>query len=214
MPKIPFPTSPRQRRETTVPDASALTDASVLTDASARRTPRARRVAAVAALCAVLALGAACGKKIMPVPQDHRELFSWRSVTATATTNGCIAARGEAQGNVDNMASVILEIQPLGGSADGSADSCAGCPFQATARQEFWPEKQITPQGTAIVEVTMCPDRKAPAYRWRMVGVNVLTRFAHALGKVQTLVVDPNAPGLELPVEDTRPQQQTEIVVP
>lgn len=210
MPKIPFPTSPRQRRETTVPDAPALPGASVLTDASARRTPRARRVAAVAALCAVLALGAACGKKIMPVPQDHRELFSWRSVTATATTNGCIAARGEAQGNVDNMASVILEIQPI----DGSADSCAGCPFQATARQEFWPEKQITSQGTAIVEVTMCPDRKAPAYRWRMVGVNVLTRFAHALGKVQTLVVDPNAPGLELPVEDTRPQQQTEIVVP
>ena len=204
MPKIPFPTSPRQRRETTE------TDASVLKDASARRTPRARRMAAVVGLCAVLALGAACGKKIMPVPQDHRELFQWRNATAMATANGCIAARGEAQGNVDNLASVILEIQPI----DGSEDSCAKCPFQATSRQEFWPEKQITPQGSAIVEVTMCPDRKAPAYRWRLVGVNVLTRFAHALGKVQTLVVDPNAPGFELPVEDTRPQQQTEIVIP
>uniref|UniRef100_B8DJI9 Lipoprotein n=1 Tax=Nitratidesulfovibrio vulgaris (strain DSM 19637 / Miyazaki F) TaxID=883 RepID=B8DJI9_NITV9 len=171
---------------------------------------RGRRLAAAVTLCAVLALGAACGKKIMPQPQDNRELFSWRGVTATATENGCLTARGEAQGNVDNMASVILEIQPI----DGSADSCAGCPFQATARQEFWPEKQITPQGTAIVEVTMCPDRKAPAYRWRLVGLNVLTRFAHALGKVQTLVVDPNAPGFELPVDDTRPQQQTEIVIP
>lgn len=207
-----------------------MTDASALTDASARRTGRGRRMAAVVTLCAVLALGAACGKKIMPVPQDHRELFQWRSTTATATPNGCIAARGEAQGNVDNLASVILEIQPLGGttdgvaggmsngsptaSGDGNAGNCAGCPFQATARQEFRPEKQITPQGTAIVEMTMCPDRKAPAYRWRMVGVNVLTRFAHALGKVQTLVVDPSAPGFELPVEDTRPQQQTEIVIP
>ncbi len=212
MPKIPFPTSPRQRRET------SLTDASVLTDASARRTGRGRRMAAVVTLCAVLALGAACGKKIMPQPQDNRELFNWRGVTAMATANGCIAARGEAQGNVDNLASVILEIQPLGvstdGLGDGSADNCAGCPFRATSRQEFWPEKQITPQGTAIVEVTMCPDRKAPAYRWRLVGVNVLTRFAHALGKVQTLVVDPDAPGFELPVEDTQPQQQTEIVIP
>lgn len=208
MPKIPFPTSPRQRRETT------------MTDASAPRTPgraphaRIRRMAAVAALCALLALGAACGKKIMPQPQDNRELFSWRGVTAMATSNGCITARGEAQGNVDNLASVILEIQPLGGTADGAADSCAGCPFQATARQEFRPERQITPQATAIVEVTMCPDRKAPAYRWRLVGVNVLTRFAHALSKVQLLVVDPNAVGFELPVEDTRPQQQTEIVIP
>ncbi|WP_341806105.1 hypothetical protein [Nitratidesulfovibrio liaohensis] len=187
-----------------------MTDASTLTGASAPRTVRGRRMAAVVTLCVVLALGAACGKKIMPVPQDHRELFQWRSTTATTTPNGCIAARGEVQGNVDNLASVILEIQPI----DGSADSCAGCPFQATARQEFWPEKQIGPQGTAIVDVTMCPDRKAPAYRWRMVGVNVLTRFAHALGKVQTLVVDPNAPGLDLPVEDSRPQQQTEIVIP
>ncbi len=204
MPKIPFPTSPRQRR------ATSLTDASALPDAPTRHTGRGRRMAAVVTLCAVLALGAACGKKIMPVPQDNRELFQWRSTTATATPNGCIAARGEVQGNVDNLASIILEIQPI----DGSGDSCAGCPFQATARQEFRPEKQITPQGAAIVEMTMCPDRKAPAYRWRMVGLNVLTRFAHALGKVQTLVVDPNAPGFALPVEDAPPQQQTEIVIP
>ncbi len=208
MPKIPFPTSPRQRRETTVTDAPV----SRTTGRTAGRAPhvRIRRVGAVAALCAMLALGAACGKKIMPQPQDNRELFSWRATTAMATANGCIAARGEAQGNVDNLASVILEIQPI----DGSADSCAGCPFQATSRQEFRPEKQITPQDTAIVEMTMCPDRKAPAYRWRLVGVNVLTRFAHALGKVQTLVVDPDAPGFELPVEDAPPQQQTEIVIP
>ena len=66
MPKIPFPTSPRQRRETTV------TDASVLTDASAPRMVRGRRLAAVVTLCAVLALGAACGKKIMP--QDRKSV--------------------------------------------------------------------------------------------------------------------------------------------
>ncbi len=202
MPKIPFPTSPRQRREAT------------LTDASAHRASRLRRMAAVAALCGLLVLGAACGKKVMPVPQDNRELFTWRSATATATANGCIVARGEAQGNVDNLASVIVEIQALDASANGAGDSCAGCPFQATSRQEFRPEKQLTPQSTAIVEMTMCPDRKAPAYRWRLVGVNVLTRFAHALSKVQTLVADPNAPGFNLPVEETAPQQQTEIVLP
>lgn len=200
MPKMPFLISPRRRTTampTDVPFSRALRG-------------RVRRMGGVAALCAALALGSACGKKILPEPQDNRELFTWRSATAAATPNGCITARGEAQGNVDNLAAVILELQPL----DNSAQNCAGCPFQATLRQEFRPEKQITPQNTAVVEMTLCPDVKAPAYRWRMVGVNVLTRFAHALSTVQSVIMDPDAAVPGLPEENAPPQQQTEIVIP
>lgn len=200
MPMTPLTTSPRQRRTTPMPDAAPR----------ASLFGRPGRIAAVAALCATLALGAACGKKVMPVPKDDRELFSWKSVTATATANGCIAARGEAHGNVDNLASVIVEVQPL----DSADNSCAGCPFQATQRQEFTPVKHLTPQGNAIVEMTMCPDRKAPAYRWRLVGVNVLTRFAHALSRVQALVTDPSAPGYGQTGQEPAPGQQIEIVLP
>ncbi|MBQ4132140.1 MAG: hypothetical protein IJD04_00185 [Desulfovibrionaceae bacterium] len=135
---------------------------------------------------------AACGKSGPPQPPGGVQQFSW-TWTRAELINECLAIQGGMQGNMDNFYEVVLELQP----AD-SEDFCIGCPFLPAERQSFsrraagfkieqLSEGAAGPVQDAAIALTYCPERKAPAYQWRLLGVNVNQIAPHALTPVQYL---------------------------
>lgn len=127
---------------------------------------------------------AGCGKKGMPQPKDKAELFSWKSASATGTSNNCLAVQGELQGNVSNVEAIFLELQTM-----DSAESCPGCPFTPNETTSYAPQVTGGADSKARLSITYCPQRKASVYRWRLVGRSVYAVFPHELSPVQTVVM-------------------------
>lgn len=126
---------------------------------------------ALAALVLVLVLltgAAGCGKKGAPMPDYSNQLFSWRNVFATLSDDGCVSVSGSVGGEAQNLAFMVLEIEPLDAS-------CAGCPFvsQETYRVDS-ADAWESPDGQTF-RFAYCPTARSDAYRWRLVGRNVFT---------------------------------------
>ena len=68
-------------------------------------------------LCGVLCLASfalcACGRKTAPEPDVSALSFQLRSVFVERTEGGCLIARGSIGGATRNVASAVLELQPL-----------------------------------------------------------------------------------------------------
>lgn len=92
-------------------------------------------------LCGVLCLASfalcACGRKTAPEPDVSALSFQLRSVFVERTEGGCLIARGSIGGATRNVASAVLELQPL-------EESCEGCPFV--------PQERVRVEGENIWE--------------------------------------------------------------
>lgn len=135
---------------------------------------------------------AACGKSGPPRPPGGTQEFRW-TWTRAEIVNDCLSIQGGMEGSMDNFYEIVLELQPS--DMDGF---CVGCPFLPVEREsfsrrsaEFKIEQISEEQGqnlqTATINILYCPDRKAPAYQWRLLGVNVNQVMPHALTPIQYL---------------------------
>ena len=134
----------------------------------------------------------ACGKSGPPQPPGGVQEFRW-TWTRAEIINDCLSIQGGMEGNMDNFYEIVLELQPS--DMDGF---CVGCPFLPVERESFsrrsaeFKMDQINEEETgniqlANINILYCPDRKAPAYQWRLVGVNVNQVMPHALTPIQYL---------------------------
>ena len=135
---------------------------------------------------------AACGKTGPPRPPGGVQEFHW-TWTRAEIVNDCLSIQGGMEGNMDKFYEVVLELQP-----SDTEDFCAGCPFLPVERESFsrreanFQIEQVSgDEGnlvqSATVSILYCPDRKTPAYQWRLLGVNVNQVIPHALTPIQYL---------------------------
>lgn len=130
--------------------------------------------------CALLAFG--CGKKAMPTPQNESEMFQWKSAVASYHS-GCLNISAELSGNVSNIDGILLQVQPL-----SSADSCLGCPFLAEEEQDYTYSDVVLPGTGNNIAMNFCPQTKAEAYQWRLIGRNVIRTFPYMTTKIDLVI--------------------------
>lgn len=123
-----------------------------------------------------------CGKKGMPKPQDKTEAFAWESAVASYN-NGCINISAELSGNVSNIDGIILQVEPM-----SSADSCVGCPFIAKEEQGYEYNSIVLSGSETSVAINFYPSVKAEAYRWRLIGRNIIGTFPYEMTSLQLLL--------------------------
>lgn len=123
---------------------------------------------------------AGCGKKSLPVPDYSRQLFSWRNVFATLSEDGCLSVSGSVGGETQNLAFMVLELEPLN-------TACVGCPF---VPQEIYridsTDAWESPDGQTF-RFAYCPASHDGAYRWRLVGRNVFSGLPPVSTPVRTV---------------------------
>ena len=151
-----------------------------------------RRIILISVVMFLIAMLVACGKSGVPQPPGGVQEFRW-TWTRAEITNGCLSIQGGMEGSMDNFYEVVLELQP-----SDMEDFCVGCPFLPVERESFSRnsvgfkvEKAVNDQGetvqNATVNIFYCPERKAPSYQWRLLGVNVNQLMPHALTPIQYL---------------------------
>ena len=122
-------------------------------------------------LCGVLCLASfalcACGRKTAPEPDVSALSFQLRSVFVERTEGGCLIARGSIGGATRNVASAVLELQPL-------EESCEGCPFVPQERVMVEGENIWEAPGAETFFLRYCPTSRAEEYRWRLSVQNAL----------------------------------------
>ncbi len=137
---------------------------------------------------ALLCLLCACGKAGLPDPGDPSKSFAWKSYEAKPIGN-CLAFSGVLSGAYNNLDSLRLELEPVDGPED-----CPGCPFVARDIVEFSPREAGLERTTGNISFSYCPN-PAPAFRWRLVGLNVYTSLPYAATSVWlTTIVEPASP--------------------
>lgn len=135
--------------------------------------------------CTLLAFG--CGKKDMPKPQNESEMFQWKSAVASFHA-GCLNISAELSGNVGNIDGILLQVQPL-----PSDDSCLGCPFLPEEEQDYDYDDIVLPGTGNYIAMNFCPNTKAKAYQWRLIGRNVIRTFPYMSTSVELVVPEKSA---------------------
>lgn len=118
------------------------------------------------ALCLALAL-CACGRKTAPEPDLSALSFYLRNVFVEKAEGGCLVVRGSIGGATRNVASAVLELQPLEGS-------CEDCPFVSQERTRVEGENIWEAPGAETFSLRYCPASRAEEYRWRLSVQNAL----------------------------------------
>lgn len=149
-----------------------------------RDFPTARGMAL--ALLFLLVAVAGCGKKGAPMPDYSRQLFSWRNVFATLSDEGCVSVSGSVGGETQNLAFMVLELEPLDAS-------CVGCPFvpQETYRVNSADAWESSDGQT--FRFAYCPATRSEAYRWRLMGRNVFASLPAVSTPVRTVGAEESA---------------------
>lgn len=121
---------------------------------------------------------AGCGKTGSPNPRQATRSFAWQEVNVTPA-GACLDIQAIMSGVYSNLDSVLLEFS---GVSDGD---CPGCPF-VVEEQVRVPElnKAFNP-ATGELRFSYCPRAQAPAYRLRLVGVNIYDTSRHAVSPVK-----------------------------
>lgn len=139
-----------------------------------------RKLFLVACLC-LLAGIAGCGKKGKPaVPGENRQ-FSFTGLEAVMQ-NGCIQVHATISGSWWNAAQIYMEIQPLDKNGN-----CDGCPFLPTEQALFEPAEIFQEPGKGQAAFQFCPAEVSSAWRWRLIGKNIVRDLPYVLSSVQTL---------------------------
>ena len=140
------------------------------------------RTATPLLLCFCLFLAAACGKEGLPQPQDDSRTFSWET-TSARITGQCLTFIGKLKGAYGNFNGIRLEVAQVNGPED-----CPGCPFVPREILNFSPSQSGFDSDTGSITLTYCP-KTAPAYRWRLIGMNAYVSLPHAVSPVKMTVV-------------------------
>lgn len=140
------------------------------------------------ALVLTLALPVGCGKKASPIPQDAKNVFTWKGSKATRATvmqNGtpqnCINILADMTGAVHNVESFLIELEPQSG------EICRECPFTPSEASQIKPTNTQTYEATTRFTFNYCPTREAESYRMRLVATNLFAAFPYEMTKIQTV---------------------------
>ena len=150
-----------------------------------RCRPDARALRRMSLILLVLVFAmAGCGKKGLPVPDYSRQLFSWRNVFATLSEEGCLSVSGSVGGEAQNLAFMVLELEPLDAA-------CAGCPFVPQEIYRIDSTDAWESPGGQTFRFAYCPAARSEAYRWRLVGRNVFSSLPAVVTPVRTVESGP-----------------------
>lgn len=133
------------------------------------RQPMRAPIAIMAALLLALALLPGCGKKAWPEPVKAEDRFDFAEPRAMLA-GGCLAVEVPVVGSVQNLAEIILEIGPA---------DCPDCPMRVARWFSYDDPSTFMPE-PGMVRVKACDLTPNAAVRWRLRGVNSLSRTAQA----------------------------------
>ena len=119
-----------------------------------------------------------CGKTGDPRPRLATRSFAWQEVEALSA-GPCLDITAVISGVYSNLDSVLLEF------ADVSDGDCPGCPFIVKEQIELRDLNKLFDQAKGELRFSHCPRVKAPAYRLRLVGVNIYDTSRHAVSPVK-----------------------------
>jgi hypothetical protein len=132
------------------------------------------------ALCFILGITlflAACGRTGDPKPRETSRSFAWEELAA-GPLSGCLDLRGRLSGAYKNLDALLLEFSDTTAGLD-----CPACPF-LTADQVAVRNLPEVVDARGELRLTYCPALPAPAYRLRLVGLNVFDPAArHAVSE-------------------------------
>ena len=141
------------------------------------------KILSIVLLLAVIAgLGAACGKKGDPEPQDPSKSFTWKEAQASSVNN-CFVFSGSLDGAYSNLDHLRLELAAVSGPED-----CPGCPFVPGEIQVLSPTEAGFDSINGTVSFTYCP-RQSPAYRWRVSAINIHKNLPFAATQEEMLIM-------------------------
>jgi hypothetical protein len=112
------------------------------------------------------------------MPRQITRSFAWQEVTVTPA-GPCLDINALMSGVYSNLDSVLLEF------ADVSDGDCPGCPFIVKEQIEVRDLGESFNQERGELRFSHCPRVAAPAYRLRLVGVNIFDTSRHAVSSVK-----------------------------
>lgn len=125
-------------------------------------------------LCSGLA---GCGKTGTPKPRQATRSFVWQEVNVTPAGD-CLDIQAIMSGVYSNLESVLLEF------SDVSDGDCPGCPFVVKEQIQVDDLNKAFNAATGELRLSHCPRVRAPAYRLRLVGINIYDTSRHAISPV------------------------------
>lgn len=132
----------------------------------------------LAFLALSLVFSAGCGKTGEPSPRQATRSFAWQELNAVPA-GACLDISAVMSGVYSNLDSVLLEF------ADVSDGDCPGCPFIVKEQVELKDLAKAFNQSKGELRFSHCPRVKAPAYRLRLVGINIYDSSRHAVSPVK-----------------------------
>lgn len=130
------------------------------------------------AFCGLLLLPAGCGKTGDPKPRQATRSFVWQEVEV-AQAGECLDIHAVMSGVYSNLEDVFLEFS---GVDEGD---CPGCPFLVQEQIRVERLNKVFDQNRGELRFSHCPRQKAPAYRLRLVGINIYDTSRHAVSPVK-----------------------------
>lgn len=130
---------------------------------------------ALLSLCLVMA---GCGRTGDPRPRQATRSFAWQEINVTPSGD-CLDINALMSGVYSNLEAVMLEF------ADVSDEDCPGCPFMVKEQIPVRDLNQVFDAAKGELRFSHCPRIKAPAYRLRLVGINVYDASRHAVSPVK-----------------------------
>ncbi len=141
-------------------------------------------LAAALLLSLAAALTAGCGKKAWPEPVKAQDRFYFAESRA-ALDGGCLTVETDLKGAADNLAEVVLEIGPA---------DCPDCPMRAERVLRFTDRSSFMVDADTLL-VRACDLEPGRAVRWRLYGVNALSRTPTQTTNPR--ITEPAAPGAQ-----------------
>ena len=120
-----------------------------------------------------------CGNKKWPNVVAEEDTFSFERLTASREA-GCLNLEARLTGEIDNLRSVVLELE-------SEADSCPDCHFRPLERIFLEPsEPQLKREGSTIW-ISHCGLDPDTSYRIRLVGLNEYPGIKESVSEVLTV---------------------------
>lgn len=144
----------------------------------------ASRLFVLALLLLVLAAPAltGCGKKAWPEPVRSEDRFGFSEPRA-ALAGGCLTVEADLAGAAGNLQEVVLEMGPA---------DCPDCPLRPDAVVRFTDRAGFMADADTV-SVKACGLAPDAPVRWRMRGINALSRQSAASTKVMITEPSPAA---------------------